>query len=168
MAAKFSLPRDEITQALLAYKQAFRSVGVFSMIINMLMLTPALYMLQVYDRVLGSQNSYTLLMLSIIVVGMYFFLAALEYVRSQIVIRVGARFDLHMNRRVYTAAFEQNLKNGRGNAGQALNDLTTIRQFVTGNALFAFLMHPGRPSIFSSSSCSTRGWAYSPPWVRWC
>lgn len=145
MAAKFSLPRDEITQALLAYKQAFRSVGVFSMIINMLMLTPALYMLQVYDRVLGSRNSYTLLMLSLIVVGMYIFLAALEYVRSQVVIRVGARFDLHMNRRVYTAAFEQNLKNGRGNAGQALNDLTTIRQFVTGNALFAFFDAPWAP-----------------------
>lgn len=145
MAAKFSLPRDEITQALLAYKQAFRSVGVFSMIINLLMLTPALYMLQVYDRVLGSRNSYTLLMLSLIVVGMYIFLAALEYVRSQVVIRVGARFDLHMNRRVYTAAFEQNLKNGRGNAGQALSDLTTIRQFVTGNALFAFFDAPWAP-----------------------
>src|SRR5690606_15233286 len=118
MASKFSLPRDEITQALLAYKQAFRSVGVFSMIINMLMLTPAIYMLQTYDRVLSSRNSYTLLMLTLLVLGLYILLAALEYVRSQVVIRVGARFDLHMNRRVYTAAFEQNLKDGRGNAGQ--------------------------------------------------
>src|SRR5690606_391660 len=55
------------------------------------------------------------------------------------------RFDLHMNRRVYTAAFEQNLKDGRGNAGQALQDLTTIRQFVTGNALFAFFDAPWAP-----------------------
>lgn len=145
MAGRFDLPRDEIMQALLGFKQAFRSVGVFSMIINLLMLAPSLYMLQVYDRVLASRNSYTLLMLSLIVVGLYLLMAALEYVRSQVVIRVGSRLDLHLNRRVYTAAFEQNLKDGRGNAGQALNDLTTIRQFVTGQALFAFFDAPWAP-----------------------
>lgn len=145
MAAKFELPRDEIVQALVGFKQAFRSVGVFSMIINLLMLAGPLYMLQVYDRVLNSRNSYTLVMLSVMVVGAYMILAFLEYVRGQVVIRIGARLDLHMNRRVYNAAFEQNLKNGRGNAGQALNDLTTIRQFVTGNALFAFFDAPWAP-----------------------
>jgi len=145
MAGKLSAPRDEIVQALLGFKKAFRSVGVFSMIINLLMLTGPLYMLQVYDRVLSSRNTYTLLMITIIVVGAYIFLSALEYIRSQVVIRVGSRLDLHMNRRVYTAAFEQNLKNGNGNAGQALSDLTTIRQFVTGNALFSFFDAPWAP-----------------------
>lgn len=145
MAGRFDVPRDEIMQALWGFRKAFRSVGVFSMIVNLLMLAPSLYMLQVYDRVLTSRNSYTLLMLSLIVVGVYIFMAALEWVRSQVVIRVGSRLDLHMNRRVYTAAFEQNLKNGRGNAGQALNDLTTIRQFVTGQALFAFFDAPWAP-----------------------
>ncbi len=145
MAAKFDLPRDEITQALVGFKQAFRSVGVFSMIINLLMLAGPLYMMQVYDRVLNSRNTYTLVMLSVMVVGAFLVLSFLEYVRGQVAIRIGARLDLHMNRRVYTAAFEQNLKNGRGNAGQALNDLTTIRQFVTGSALFAFFDAPWAP-----------------------
>lgn len=145
MAGKLSAPRDEIVQALMGFKQAFRSVGVFSMFINLLMLTGPLYMLQVYDRVLSSRNTYTLLMITVIVVGAYIVLAALEYIRSQVVIRVGSRLDLHMNRRVYTAAFEQNLKNGNGNAGQALSDLTTIRQFVTGNALFSFFDAPWAP-----------------------
>nr|MBF0681491.1 type I secretion system permease/ATPase [Pseudomonas sp.] len=95
--------------------------------------------------VLNSRNSYTLVMLSVMVVGAYLILAFLEYVRGQVVIRIGARLDLQMNRRVYNAAFEQNLKNGGGNAGQALNDLTTIRQFVTGNALFAFFDAPWAP-----------------------
>lgn len=143
--AKIDKPRDEIIEAMRGFKQAFRSVGVFSMIVNLLMLVPSIYMLQVYDRVLASRNSYTLLMLTVIIVAMYILLAALEYVRGQVVIRVGARLDLHMNKRVYTAAFEQNLKNGRGNAGQALNDLTTIRQFVTGQALFAFFDAPWFP-----------------------
>ncbi len=145
MASRFSLPNDEIVQALLGFKRAFRSVGVFSMVVNMLMLVPAIYMLQVYDRVLSSRNPMTLLMLTLIVVGAYLIMAALEYVRSQVVIRVGTKLDAHLNRRVYTAAFEQNLKNGRGNASQALNDLTTIRQFVTGNALFAFFDAPWAP-----------------------
>ena len=145
MASRLSLPRDEIVQALLSFKQAFRSVGMFSMVVNLLMLVPSIYMLQVYDRVLASRNSYTLLMLTLIVVGAYIIMAALEYIRSQVVIRIGARLDMQLNRRVYTAAFEQNLKNGRGNAGQALNDLTTIRQFVTGNALFAFFDAPWAP-----------------------
>ncbi len=115
------------------------------MVVNLLMLVPAIYMLQVYDRVLSSRNSMTLLMLTVIVVVAYMVMAALEYIRGQVVIRIGTRLDMHLNRRVYTAAFEQNLKNGRGNAGQALNDLTTIRQFVTGNALFAFFDAPWAP-----------------------
>ena len=64
---------------------------------------------------------------------------------SFIVIRVGAKMDLHLNTRVYTAAFETNLKQKGVNAGQALGDLTTIRQFVTGNALFAFFDAPWFP-----------------------
>src|SRR5690606_1644456 len=50
-----------------------------------------------------------------------------------------------LNKRVYTAAFEQSLKHGESNAGQALKDLTNIRQFMTGNALFAFFDAPWFP-----------------------
>lgn len=78
---------------------------------------------------------------------------ALEYVRSFVLIRVGAQLDMKLNKRVYTAAFEQSLKQGDGNAGQALKDLTNLRQFLTGNALFAFLMRPGFRSICSLSLC---------------
>ena len=50
-----------------------------------------------------------------------------------------------MNKRIYTAAFEQNLKQGGSNAGQALQDLAQIRQFLTGNGLFAFFDAPWFP-----------------------
>jgi ATP-binding cassette subfamily C exporter for protease/lipase len=66
-------------------------------------------------------------------------------IRSFVLVRVGAQFDMQLNRRLYTAAFEQNLKQAGGNAGQALNDLTTLRQFLTGNALFAFFDAPWFP-----------------------
>ena len=141
----FNIPKNEITEALLSFKSTFRTVGVFSAIINLLMLAPTLYMLQVYDRVLQSRNEITLIMLSVILLGAFAFLSALDFVRSFILIRVGARLDMQLNKRVYTAAFEQSLKKGGGNAGQALHDLTNIRQFVTGNGLFAFFDAPWFP-----------------------
>lgn len=140
-----NIPQNEIAEVLFSFKQAFRSIGVFSAVINGLMLMPAIYMLQLYDSVLTSRNEMTLLMLTLIVIGAYIVLGALEYVRSFVLIRVGAKLDQKLNKRVYTAAFEQSLKQGEGNAGQALKDLTNIRQFMTGNALFAFFDAPWFP-----------------------
>ena len=137
--------KNEIEQALVAFKSTFYTVGVFSAIINLLMLVPSLYMLQVYDRVLASRNEVTLAMLTVLMLGAYLFMGGLEMIRSFVLVRVGARFDMTLNKRIYSAAFEQNLKQAGGNAGQALNDLTTLRQFLTGNALFAFFDAPWFP-----------------------
>ena len=145
MKYPLSLPKSEITDVLLLFKGAFRTIGIFSAVINLLMLMPPLYMLQVYDRVLQSRNEMTLLMLTVVMLGAYLMLSALEFVRSFVLIRVGTKLDMQMNKRVYTAAFEQNLKREGGNAGQALQDLTQIRQFFTGNSLFAFFDAPWFP-----------------------
>ena len=145
MNNKFSRPKNEIELALHAFKSTFITVGTFSAITNLLALVPSLYMLQVYDRVLASRNEVTLLMLTLMMLGAFLLLALLEMVRSFVLVRVGARFDMMLNKRVYTAAFEQNLKKSGGNAGQALNDLTNLRQFLTGNALFAFFDAPWFP-----------------------
>ncbi len=145
MNTKLFNKKNEIEQALLAFKSTFWTIGTFSAITNLLMLVPSLYMLQVYDRVLGSRNELTLLMLTVLMLGAYLLMAGLELVRSYVLVRVGARFDINMNKRVYTAAFEQNLKQAGGNAGQALSDLTTLRQFLTGNGLFAFFDAPWFP-----------------------
>jgi ATP-binding cassette subfamily C exporter for protease/lipase len=138
-------PKNEIQLALSKFKGAFLTVGAFSAVTNLLMLVPSIYMLQVYDRVLPSRNETTLLMLTLMMLGAYMLMSMLELVRSFVLVRVGAKFDMDMNKRVYTAAFEQNLKKGGGNAGQALMDLTNIRQFLTGNALFAFFDAPWFP-----------------------
>ncbi|MCE7915499.1 MAG: type I secretion system permease/ATPase [Nitrosomonas sp. PRO4] len=145
MKFKFKTPQNEVALALASFKSTFRNIGVFSAVINMLMLMPAIYMLQLYDSVLTSRNEMTLLMLTLIMLGAYIFMGALEYVRSFVLIRVGAQLDMKLNKRVYTAAFEQSLKQGDGNAGQALKDLTNLRQFLTGNALFAFFDAPWFP-----------------------
>lgn len=139
------LAHGEIGKALASQSKVLRTVLVFSMVINLLMLTPSIYMLQVYDRALTSANTTTLLMLSLLTLLFFCFISALEYVRSLVVIRVGSQIDLELNKRVYTAAFEQNLKKVGTPAGQALSDLATLRQFVTGNGLFAFMDVPWFP-----------------------
>ncbi len=145
MNTKLFNKKNEIEQVLLGFKSTFWTVGTFSAITNLLMLVPSLYMLQVYDRVLASRNELTLVMLTVLMLGAYLLMVGLELVRSFVLVRVGARFDMMLNKRVYTAAFEQNLKQAGGNAGQSLSDLTTLRQFLTGNALFAFFDAPWFP-----------------------
>ncbi|MDE1483167.1 type I secretion system permease/ATPase [Xenorhabdus bovienii] len=142
---KLRFPKDEITDVIRARSKVFWTIGLFTAFINLLMLVPSIYMLQVYDRVLPSSNEMTLLMLTLITLGMFAIMGGLEYIRSMVVIRIGSQFDMCLNQRVYTASYESNLKNGSTDAGQMLNDLATIRQFLTGNALFAFFDVPWFP-----------------------
>jgi ATP-binding cassette subfamily C exporter for protease/lipase len=139
------MPTNEITEALLKFKQVFYTIAIFTACINILMLVPSIYMLEVYDRVLVSRNETTLYVLTFMTLGLFALISILEYIRSMVVIRIGAKMDSFLNNRVYTAAFEQNLGGMGVNAGQALNDLTTIRQFVTGNGMFAFFDAPWFP-----------------------
>ncbi|MBD2781556.1 type I secretion system permease/ATPase [Xenorhabdus szentirmaii] len=142
---KLRFPKDEITDVIRARSKVFWTIGLFTAFINLLMLVPSIYMLQVYDRVLPSSNEMTLLMLTLITLGMFAIMGGLEYIRSMVVIRIGSQFDMNLNQRVYTASYESNLKSGSTDAGQMLNDLATIRQFLTGNALFAFFDAPWFP-----------------------
>ncbi|WP_345940397.1 type I secretion system permease/ATPase [Pseudomonas syringae] len=145
MSALPQSARPPLYKALADYKSALIGVGCFTALINVLMLAPSIYMLQVYDRVLTSQNQTTLAMLTLMVVGFFAFIGLLEMVRSFVVIRIGSELEKRFNLRVYQAAFESNLHAGQRQAGQALGDLTFIRQFLTGPALFAFFDAPWFP-----------------------
>lgn len=125
---------------------SFIIVGLFSLCINLLMLTPAMYMLQVYDRVVTSGSHSTLVMLTLIMVLMMLTIAGLEWVRSQILVRVSTKMETLMNTRLFNASFKQALYSGGVNSnGQPLSDLTQLRQFMTGNGLFAFFDAPWLP-----------------------
>lgn len=142
---KNMMPRTELATVLFSFRKAFYTAGLFSLFINLLGLVPSIYMLQVYDRVLQSRNVTTLIMLTVIMLGFYVMLSMLELARSKLLIRVGAQLDMKLNNRVFVASFESNLKRAGGNAGQALGDLTNVRQFLTGNGLFAFFDAPWAP-----------------------
>lgn len=130
---------------LVAFRKLFITLAGFSFAINLLMLTPTVYMLQIYDRVLASRNTTTLLMLTLIMLGLFALESVLEWVRNQAVVRGSAAIDLKLGARVFDAAFGRTLNGRSGNAAQALGDLTNVRQFVTGRGLFAFFDAPWTP-----------------------
>ena len=136
---------NEILSSLLAYKRAFATLAIFSGVINLLMLLPSIYMMQVYDRVLSSRSEMTLLMLTLITLGLFLLMSLLEWIRSMILVRISAGLDVTLSPRVFTASFERNLRESSSNPAQMLGDLSTIRQFVTGNGLFAFFDVPWLP-----------------------
>lgn len=137
--------RSELDEALFSMRQYFFMAGAFSFFINALMLVPSLYMMQVYDRVLNSRNMTTLLMITIITLCLYALLGGLEWVRSQLLIRSSIALDDKLNERVFGATFEATLRGAGGNPAQALSDVTNIRQFLSGNGLFAFFDAPWAP-----------------------
>lgn len=136
---------DDLGSALKASKRGFIAAGCFSFFINILMLTAPLYMLQVYDRVVASRSLETLLFLTLIMIFMFAVLGVLEWVRSRILVRVSNQIDQFLSQRVYTAMFNAGVKVPNKRTAQPLNDLTSIRQFMTGNGLFAFFDAPWFP-----------------------
>ncbi|MEN8464548.1 hypothetical protein AAH476_08215 [Enterobacter cloacae subsp. cloacae] len=71
----------------------FVTIAFFSSVINILMLAPSIYMLQVYDRALSSGNTTTLFMLTLLVLFMFAVMALLDYARGIVIIRLGNQFD---------------------------------------------------------------------------
>lgn len=145
MVAPPSLPPDELKLALRQLRGAFVTVAVFSGFLNLMMLAPSLYMMQVYDRVLSSRNETTLLVLTVLILGAYLFMGALETIRSWVLIRVGARLDDALGMRVLGATFERVLRQPGNSTSQPLYDLATLRQTLTGPGLIALFDAPWAP-----------------------
>lgn len=141
-APKIGTLRD----ALNVCRSSFLMVGLFSAAVNILMLTPSMYMLSTYDRVLASGSLPTLWMLTLIMVFLLAAMGGFDWVRSQILIRVSNRFDALLSNRLYDISLKQALFSGGSNVQAApLQDLNGVRQFVTGNGLFAFFDAPWLP-----------------------
>lgn len=142
-----SRPHENNLQAALkACKGSFLSLGFFSFFINALMLVPTFYMIQVSSRVISTGSSSTLIMLTLIMTVMLITMGSLEWVRSKIMVRISNRLDVMLSRDVYRASFKKALNSGGMDpTAQSLNDLTALRQFLTGRGLFAFFDAPWLP-----------------------
>jgi len=134
--------RSELTSILLSYRRIFYIVGFYTAVINFILIVPALYMFQVYDSVLSSRSTETLIMLSLIALFMYFVFSFLNWSRSQILIRLSNDIDKKLSDRTFMAVLSGILKTGTISPSQVFGDLTNLRQFVTGSGVFAFFDAP--------------------------
>lgn len=127
-----------------ACRGAMRTLGIASGIINLLTLTGSLFMMQVYDRVLGSHSVPTLLGLALIAIAAYLFQGWLDALRARVLTLVGEKIDADIAARVQAAGSRLAMASPAGahEAGQAFRDLDAIRAFVTGQGLIAALDMP--------------------------
>ena len=137
--------RSELTSTLWAFRQEFQIVGVLSFLTNLLMLAPTIYMLQVFDRVLSSGSELTLVAVSLITLFLFGVMALSEWMRSRVLVRAGMQFDDQLSTRVFNASFEAYLGQSSTNPSRAFSDLIQIRQFLTGNGIFALFDAPWAP-----------------------
>jgi ATP-binding cassette subfamily C protein EexD len=134
----------ELVAALKDVKSYFIYAGIFSAAINLLMLVPVIYMLQVFSNVVASGSLSTLAMLTILMVCLLIAMGGFEWVRSMILVSTSNRIEKNLRKRVSESAFKVSLLSG-GISSQPLNDLAGLRQFLTGNGVFAFFDAPWFP-----------------------
>ena len=137
--------RSELTRVLWTFRGEFVMVGLFSMLTNVLMLSPTLYMLQVYDRVMASRSELTLLAMSLLTLALFAIMSICEWMRSRLLVHAGVRLDNRLSTKVFNASFEAHLSQAIVNPARNFGDLLQVRQFVTGSGVFAFFDAPWAP-----------------------
>ncbi|MFZ0528598.1 MAG: type I secretion system permease/ATPase [Xanthobacteraceae bacterium] len=151
MNQDFGPPRQqpassELAVALGACRRAFVATALFSGMSNILMLAGALFMLEVYDRVLPSRSVPTLVALLLLVAGLYGAQGLIDMIRSRILVRIGHSLDEAMSLRVYDAIVRLPLKIGsKGDGTQPIRDLDAVRGFLSGSGPVAFFDLPWMP-----------------------
>ncbi len=136
---------DLLGKVLAGLREEFVWVLLVSMVINIAVTAPMLYMLQVYDRVLISQNEFTLLGLTAILLFVLLFMGWAERIRSGLLIRVGKRLDIGLSDALMQQAFVGELLGKRSNLGQMYGDLRQIQQALAGPGMFALFDAPWLP-----------------------
>ncbi len=149
--------KSELAQALSSCRGAFLSIGLFTGVINLLMLTGSIYMLQVYDRVLPSRSVPTLIGLTVLIIFLFSLQGILDFLRQRLLTRVGSTLDSELSGRIFNVVVTLPLKSRGATDGlQPLRDFDTVRTFLSGlgpTALFdlpwlplylglCFLLHP--------------------------
>jgi PrtD family type I secretion system ABC transporter len=160
MAKQERAGAKDIRKAFSGFGKVFWIIGIFSAVINLLALTGSLYMLQVYDRVLGSRSVETLIWLSIITISLYMFQGLLDVLRSRIMVRLGARLDEQLLGKVHKALVRMPLYGRAAEAGQPMRDLDTIRGFITSQGPLAIIDLPFMPLFLGFVF-------FLHPWLGW-
>ena len=149
---------DELRKIRRQSRGLYWFTALFSMFVNLLMLTGPLYMMQVYDRVLGSRSEATLVALSVLVIFLYGTMGFLDYARGRILARVGARFQTALDRRVFDAMIRRSAVAQDSSAQTGLQDLESIQRLISSPVLGAAFDLPWTPIFLA-------GIALFHPWL---
>lgn len=136
---------------------AFLAVALFSVFVNLLMLTGPIYMLQIYDRVLGSRSEETLVALSILAIALFALMGILDWARGRVLARVGARFQQELDERAFRAGLATR---SAATADRALDDLEAVQRVFSSQVLFAVCDMPWTP-VFAAAIFLFH------PWLGW-
>ncbi|MBD3664846.1 type I secretion system permease/ATPase [Sulfitobacter sp. TSTF-M16] len=142
--------RDELRKVRRRSRGLYWAVGLFSLFANLLMLTGPMYMLQVYDRVLGSGSEETLIALSILVIFLYTVMGILDYTRGRVMARVGARFQEDLDRRVFDAVIRKSAVAPDIKTNGGLHDLEAVQRLISSPVLMAAFDLPWTPIFFAA------------------
>ncbi|HUF87709.1 MAG TPA: type I secretion system permease/ATPase [Thermohalobaculum sp.] len=138
--------RAELRNAVSSCRGHFLSVAVFSIFVNLLMLTGPLFMLQIYDRVLTSRSEETLVALLVLVTGLFAMMGVLEFIRGRVLARAGGRIQSLLDGRVMSAVLRRSIvPSERARPSSAPQDLEAVRQLLSGAAPFALFDIPWTP-----------------------
>lgn len=132
-----------------SFKNIVLGIILLSVMINLLTLTPTLYMLQVYDRIMLSQSELTLLFFTLLVVFLFLVMSAAEWLRSKWLINASIQFDQKLNTHIFNASFDNPTHYSQKNPAQSFSDLIRLRQFLTGHGMITFFDAPWVPIYVS-------------------
>lgn len=134
--------RTPIARLLHQCRRAFAFAFLLTLLIDILSITPILYMMNTYDRVISTRSGVTLVSLTLLVVGMYVFWSSLEWIRSRLMVRLSLRMDWDLSADVFDASFRRFVGRKNVNVHQVLGDLLTVRQFMTGQPVLSLMDAP--------------------------
>ncbi len=151
LPTEFKRGRQELRGAIRSQSGSLWAVFLFSVFVNMLLLTGPLYMLQVYDRVLGSRSEATLVALSVLVLFLFLSMGVLDFVRARIMARIGAQFQDKLDMRVFSAALKRmGYAPGDPLATAAQRDLEAIQRLWASTVLMAVFDIPWAIVFFAT------------------
>ena len=129
----------------ISHKNDLVWIFLASSVANLLMLTPMLYMLQIFDRIFISKSVITLLTISSIILFFYIISALSSYIRSKAIVSIGGRLEKSVNEKLFYVSFKDRLQKKIKNPTSYLDDLTLFRGWLTGAAVFAVFDLPWVP-----------------------
>ena len=134
--------RKPIEAVLHDCRRTFYLAFALTAIIDLMSIVPMLYMMNVFDRVIAPRSGVTLVSLTVLVVALYVFWSAVEWIRSRLLVRLSLRLDWDLSADVFDASFRRYVGRKNVNVQQLLGDLTTLRQFLTGSGLTTIIDAP--------------------------